>query len=383
MVGGVDGQHEVQEANAVPASGELGLGPRTEEIERDFAALIGVRHAVAVSSGWAGFELAFQALGLGPGDEVITSAAVPAPMAAAVHRLGARLVLVDVDAETLTLDPVEAEQKITPRTRAIVPVHFGGCPAAMDEILALAARHRLYIVEDALHALSANHQGRMIGAIGDVTVFALPTDDTLKPGDGGILTTESSDLDRLFRSWRVRSLPAPTQFRGAPESLSFQRSRLSSHGPGMSELGTELGMERVRKVQMFLGIRSYYAALYQLGLSDLGELILPEAPPGTQHAWGLYVIRLQQHQLAVTRDAVIGLLSRENVQVGVDFIPLYVHAFYREALGLRPRDYPRATDAYEQSMSLPISPKMSEADVWDVVQAVRTVLARHRRRRST
>jgi dTDP-4-amino-4,6-dideoxygalactose transaminase len=340
-----------------------------------------VSGTVAVPSGWAGFELAFQALGLGPGDEVIASAAVPAPTAAALHHLGARLVLVDVEADTLTVDPAEAERRITSRTRAIVPVHFGGCPAAMDEILALAARHHLYVIEDALHALSASHHGRMIGAIGDVTVFGLPTDDSLRPGEGGILTTESSDLDRVFRSLRLRGIHDPTQFRRAPEPLGFQQSRLPAYGRGMSELGTEL--ERVRKVQMFLGIRNYYAALYQLGLSDLGELILPEAPSGTQHGWGLYVIRLQRHQVAVTRDAVIGLLSRENVRVGVDFIPLYVHAFYREALGLRPRDYPRATEAYEQSLSLPISPKMSEADVWDVVQAVRTVLARHGRRRST
>jgi perosamine synthetase len=332
-----------------------------------------------VNSCWAGFHLAFEAVGLGPGDEVITSAAVPAATAAALHHVGARPVLVDVDASTLTLDPAEAGRKVTPRTRAIVPVHFAGCPVPMHGILALAARHRLSVIEDALHALPATYRGQMIGAIGDVTVFGLSTDRTITTGEGGILTTESSELAWMLRSRRFYGMPDPSRLRS--EGAGYEQARMHGYGYAMADLNAAVGLEQLRKVQLFHGIRSYYAALYHCGLSDLGELILPEAPPDVQHGWGLYVVRLKANRLTIDRDTVITLLGRENVQVGIDFVPLYTHAFYRKAFGLQPRDYPRATEAYERSLSLPLYARMSEADVWDVVRAVRKILTRHRRQR--
>lgn len=373
-------EREMQRVNAVLASGAPGPGPRTAQFEREFAAFIGVGHAVAVNSCWAGFHLACEAVGLGPGDEVITSAGVPAATAAALHHVGARPVLVDVDAGTLTLDLAEAGRKITPRTRAIIPVHFAGCPVAMDGILALAARHRLSIIEDALHALPASYRGRTIGAIGDVTVFGLSPDRSITTGEGGILTTESSELAWVFRSRRFYGIPDPSRLRA--EGAGYQQARMHGYGYTMADLNAAVGLEQLRKVQMFHGIRSYYAGLYHFGLSDLGELVLPEAPPDVQHGWGLYVVRLKADRLTIGRDAVINLLCRENVQVGIDFVPLYAHAFYRQAFGLQPRDYPRAMEAYERSLSLPLYPRMSEADVWDVVRAVRKILTRHGRQRS-
>jgi dTDP-4-amino-4,6-dideoxygalactose transaminase len=367
---------ERREVNAAPASGALGLGPRTQEFEQEFAAFVGVRHAVAVNSCGAAFHLAFEAVGLGPGDEVITSAGVPAATAAALHHLGARPVLVDVEAATLTLDPAEAGRKITPRTRAIVPVHFAGSPAAMDEILALAARHRLCVIEDALHALPATYHGRMIGAIGDVTVFGMPTDRGITVDEGGILTTESSELACVFRSRRFYG-PDTARLR-RPEHPGYGQLGTRGYGYAMADINAAVALEQLRTVRMFHGIRSYYATLYHLGLSDLEALLLPEVPPDTQHGWGSYVVRLKTNHVTIERDAVIGLLGRENVPVSVDFIPLYVHTFYREAFGLQPRDYPRAGEAYERSLSLPLYPRMSEGDVWDVVRAVRKVFSRHK-----
>jgi dTDP-4-amino-4,6-dideoxygalactose transaminase len=375
-------EREMRGVNAVLASGALGLGPRTQEFEREFAALVGARHAVAVNSCWAGFHLAFEAVGLRPGDEVITSAGVPAATAAAIHHLGARLVPVDVDAGTLTLDPDEAGRKITARTRAIVPVHFGGCPAAMDEILSLAARHRLHIIEDAFHALCASYRGRMIGAIGDVTVFGLSSDRSITTGEGGIVTTENSDLASAFRSRRLSGIADTPRRRRRAQETGHRQVHMHGYGYAMADLNAAVGLEQLRKVHVFHGIRSYYAALYHLGLSDLGKLTLPEAPPGAQHGWGMYVVRLDTDRLAIDRDDVVDLLDRENVQAGVDFVPLYAHRFYREAFRLQPRDYPRAAKVYGQSLSLPLYPRMSEADVWDVVRAVRKVLARPGRHRS-
>jgi dTDP-4-amino-4,6-dideoxygalactose transaminase len=376
-------EREMRQVNAVLASGALGLGPRTHQFEREFAAFVGVGRAVAVNSCWAGLHLAFEAIGLRPGDEVITSAGVSAAMAAVLYHLRARPVLVDVDIGTLTLDPAEAGRKITPRTRAIAPVHFAGCPVAMDEILALAARHRLAIVEDALHALPASYRGRMIGAIGDISVFGLSTDRSITTGEGGILTTESAELACVLRSRRSYGIPDPAQGGGCSEHPGSQQARMHGYGYAMADLNAAVGLAQLRKVQMFHGIRSYYASLYHLGLSELGQLILPEPPADVQHGWGLYVVRLKTDRLTISRDAFIDLLGRENVQAGVDFVPLHTHAFYRHAFGLQPRDYPRAVEAYEQSLSLPLYPRMSEADVWDVVRAVRKVITRHGRQRSS
>jgi dTDP-4-amino-4,6-dideoxygalactose transaminase len=157
---------------------------------------------------------------------------------------------------------------------------------------------------------------------------------------------------------------------------------MHGYGYAMADLNAAVGLGQIRKVQIFHGIRNYYATLYELGLSDLGELVLPNVPPDVQHGWGLYVVQLRTDRLTIGRDAVINMLGRENVQAGIDFVPLPAHAFYREAFGLQPHDYPRAVEAHERSLSLPLYPRMSEADVWDVVRAVRKVLTRHARQPS-
>jgi dTDP-4-amino-4,6-dideoxygalactose transaminase len=374
-------EHEMHQVNAVLASGVLGLGLRTQQFEREFAAFVGVRRAVAVNSCWAGLHLAFEAVGVGPGDEVITSAGLPTSTAAVLYHLGARPVLVDVDIDTLTMDPAEASRVVTARTRAIAPVHFAGCPTAMDGVLALAARHRLSVVEDALHALPASYRGQMVGAIGDVTVFGLSTDRTITTGEGGILTTENAELARAFSSRRSYGIPDTAPTEAPSQHAGYGEVSMPGYGYAMADINAAVGLAQLKKVQMFHGIRSYYATLYRGALSELSELILPEPPADVQHGWGLYVVRLRTDRLTISRDAVIELLGQDNVQAGVDFVPLHTQPFYREAFGLRPRDYPRAIAAYEQSLTLPLYPRMSEADVWDVVQVVRKIITRHGRRR--
>jgi dTDP-4-amino-4,6-dideoxygalactose transaminase len=371
-------QREVVAVNAVLGVGNLGMGPRTVEFESRFAAAVGARHAVAVNSCWAGFHLVFETLGLAPGDEVLTSVAGTTPAMAAMFHVGARPVPVDVMPDTLTLDPGAARRRLTPRTRAIVPGHFGGCPAAMDEVLALAADAGLHVVEDAIHALPATYRGRTIGSIGQVAVFGLSQDLSITTGEGGILTTDSADLARLSRTRRfygiVEESAQPLQ---PPERARYGEARTYGFGYQMADLNAVVGLEQIQKIGTFHAIRSYYAGLYELGLSDLEELALPAVPAGTQHAWTLYVVRLRRGRLRIGRDAFIRLLAEENVAAGVQFVPLYAHGYYREWLGLRPDDYPNARDAYEEVVSLPLYPRMSEADVWDVIRAVRKVVAGH------
>jgi dTDP-4-amino-4,6-dideoxygalactose transaminase len=366
---------ERDQLDAVLSAGALSFGPRTAEFEQRFAALVGARHAVAVSSCWAGFHLMFETLDFRPGDEVLTSIAASTPAIAAVTHVGARPVMVDVDPVTLTLDVAEASRHVTPRTRAIMPGHFGGCPAAMDEVLALAAQHQLAVVEDATHALPAWDHGQMIGSMGLASVFSLSQDLNITTGEGGVVTTDRADLADLLRARRFYGVPAewapPVQF---PGRARYEAAHTYGFGYQMADLNAAVGLGQLPKLKVFHAIRSYYAGLYELGLSDLESLILPRAPLGAQHAWVLYVVRLRPERLAISRDAFIERLAAQNVVGSVDFVPLYAHGYYGAQHGLRAARFPNARAAHETSVSLPLYPRMTEADVWDVIRSVRQIV---------
>lgn len=373
-------QPEIDGVTRVLVSETLVAGRETRAFEERFAAYVSAAHAVAVSSAWAALHLALEAVGVGPGDDVLTSVAASLPVAAAIDHLGARPVLVDVDPTTLTLDHRQIERHLTPRTRAIVPVHFAGTPCAMDEILALAARSNVRVVEDASHALPARYRGRIVGSIGDVTVFAFNPPRTITTGEGAMLTTERAEYADRWRAQRADGVPDPTGA-DARDGTTSGDARLRGYGYRMTEMSAALGLAQLARVDRFHGIRSYYATLYQLGLADLGEVTLPEATPGTQHAWDLYVIRLDTDRLTLGRDAFIERLLEEKIRAGIHFVPVYAHAYYRETFGYDPRQFPNAARAYARGVSLPLYPRMAEADVWDVIQAIRRIVMAHRVRR--
>ncbi|HXH82892.1 MAG TPA: DegT/DnrJ/EryC1/StrS family aminotransferase [Candidatus Tectomicrobia bacterium] len=363
---------------AVLEVGALGMGGRTIEFETRFAALVGARHAVAVSSCWAAFHLALEALDLAPGDEVLTSVAASIPAIAAIVHVGARPVLVDVMPDTLTLDPVHARSKVTARTRVIMPAHFGGCPAAMDEILALAAEHELKVIEDATDALSAVYQGRAVGSIGDAAIFGLGQDLSITTGEGGVLTTDRAEMAAVCRTRRYLGIPAErAQPAQPPERARYEEPRTYGFGYQISDLNAAVGLQQLRKVEMFHAIRSYYAGLYRLGLCDLPELVLADVPPGATHAWTVYIVRTRRDRLTIGRNTFIRLLARENITAGAQFVPLYAHRYYRDQYDLRATDFPVACAVADEAVSLPIYPRMQEADVWDVIQAVRKIVAAH------
>jgi dTDP-4-amino-4,6-dideoxygalactose transaminase len=371
-------QAEVEAVTGVLGSEMLVGGTKTQEFEERFAEYVGAAHAAAVSSCEAALHLALDAVGVGPGDEVITSVAASLPVVAAIDHLGARPVLVDVDPVSLTIDHRQIERHVTPRTRAIVPVHFGGRPCEMDEILALAARNSVRVVEDASQALPARYRGRIVGSIGDVTVFGFDPARTMTTGEGGMLTTDRAEYAERWRAQRADGVPDPAGPAGGPEATAAGEARVRGYGYRMTEISAALGITQLARVHRFHGIRNYYAALYHLGLADLPELTLPEAPSGSQHAWDLYVIRVDTDRLTIDRDTFIELLLAEKIRGGIDFVPLYAHAYYRETFGYRAQDFPDAERAHERTVSLPLYPRMAEADVWDVIQAIRRIVVAHR-----
>jgi len=369
---------EIEEVTHTLRSGWLTMGPKTLEFEKRFAEYVGAKHAVAVNSATAGLHLALDVIGLKPDDEVITSVYTFTSTAAVALHLGARPVLVDVDPQTLTIDAEEVRRKITARTRAIIPVHFAGLPCDMDPILDLAARHGLTVIEDAAHALPTQYKGRTVGSIGDLTVFSFYAGKNLTTGEGGMITTDNGEHADRLRTRRLHGISRDAWKRYTAEGSWYYEVDYPGYKYNMTDVAAALGLQQLRKLDRFHGIRNYYATLYQLGLGDLPELILPETPAYAQHAWHLYVIRLNLDRLTIGRDAFFELLRKANIGASVHFIPLHIQPYYRRVFEYRPEDFPDALRAYEAAISLPLYPRMSEADVWDVIHAVRLIVERHR-----
>jgi perosamine synthetase len=373
------GEEEIAAVVDTLRSGWLTVGPRTQEFEEEFARAVGAPHAVAVSSCTAALHLALDALDLEPGDEVITSTLTFAATGATIVHSGARPVLVDCTRDTLNIDPADVARKVTPRTRAVVPVHFAGQPAAMDEVLEVAQMHRLKVVEDAAHALPARYRGRAVGTIGDVTAFSFYATKNLTTGEGGMLTvTDATVADRL-RSRRLHGMS-----RDAWRRYSAQGSwRYDVSYPGfkynMTDLAASMGLVQLRRLPALHRRRQEIVALYDELLRDRPELEPLTVTPDVTHAWHLYVIRIRPELLRINRDALIELLKAEGIGTGVHFIPLHLHSFYRDAFGYRAEDFPVASAAAETILSLPLFTLMSDDDARYVATTVRRLLDANRR----
>jgi perosamine synthetase len=356
-------------------SGWLTTGARAKQFERDFAAYIGTPHAVAVNSCTAALHLALEAVGVRAGDEVIVPTMTFAATAAVVTHLGARPVLADCLPDTLNLDPDDLERRVTRRTKAIVPVHMAGHPCDMDGILDIAAHHRLFVIEDAAHALPSCYKGRRVGAIGDVTCFSFYATKTITTGEGGMATTADGDLAARMRLMSLHGISTDAWNRYAAEGSW----RYDIVHPGfkynLSDIAAALGIEQLKKCHRLWLARQQIADRYDRGLGGLTQIELPTRAASVQHAWHLYAIRLRPEQLTISRDAFVEALKKRNIGTSVHFIPLHLHPHYRSQFGYRPEDFPAASAEFERIVSLPIFPGMTDADVDDVIEAVREVIA--------
>jgi len=360
-------------------SGWLTVGPQTQAFEEEFAAAIGAPHAVAVSSCTAALHLGLDALDIRPGDEVITSTLTFTATGASIVHAGARPVLVDCTPDTLNIDPADVERKVTPRTRAIIPVHYAGHPAPMDELLAIARAHRLTVIEDAAHALPAAYRGQRIGTVGDLTAFSFYATKNLTTGEGGMLTTADDALaDRL----RVRRLHGMS--RDAWRRYTAAGSwRYDVSYPGfkynMTDVGASMGRIQLQRLPVLHRRRCALAALYDTCLRDVRGLQLPPTRPDVEHAWHLYVVRVDPTTAGIHRDAVIEELKAAGIGTSVQFIPLHLHSYYRDTYNYAPADFPIASQAAETILSLPLFTLMTDDDVRYVAATLRRILDAHRR----
>ncbi len=374
------GEEEIAEVADSMRSGWLTTGPKTRAFEAAFAEFVGEGDhsvgAMAVNSATAGLHLALEALDIGPGDEVITTTYTFTATAEVVRYLGADPVLVDIDPRTLNVDPARIERAITPRTKAIIPVHFGGLACEMEPIIALARKHNLKIVEDAAHALPATWHGRLIGALeSDATVFSFYATKTLATGEGGMIVTRDEQIAARCRVMRLHGINRDAFDRYTSTRPAWHYEVIA---PGfkynMTDLAASIGIHQLKKVRAFQAKRSEMAARYTAAFAGLPLVPPPQAPAGDQHSWHLYVIRLDD-SVRMGRDEFINQLSARGIGCSVHFIPLHLHPYWREAYNLHPTQFPNAQQAYERSVSLPIYTRMTGADQTRVIEAVSDVLS--------
>ncbi len=352
----------------------LTTGPKIKEFEEMFANYVGTRYAVAIANGTAALHAAMFAAGVGPGDEVITTPITFAASANCVLYQGGLPVFADVLSGNLLIDPMQAEAKITERTRVIIPVHYSGHPAPMDEILALAGKYNLLVVEDAAHALGARYKGQLIGGLSDMTVFSFHPVKHITTGEGGMITTNRADLYEQLLLFRAHGITRDPRRLGKAAGPWYYEMQALGYNYRMTDIQAALGISQLAKSEDFLARRREIAAIYTEAFTGLDSIEPYLEKTWAASSWHLYVIKLKPDRLRVDRNVVFDALRAENIGVNVHYIPVYLHPYYR-ALGYQPGLCPQAEEAYERIISLPVFPAMTDRDVHDVITAVRKVMA--------
>ncbi|TDR80178.1 DegT/DnrJ/EryC1/StrS family aminotransferase [Paludibacterium purpuratum] len=370
------GEEEINEVVDALRSGWVTTGPKTKQFEADFAAFIGDDvEAIAVNSATSGLHLALEAVGIGPGDEVIVPTYTFTTTAEVVRYLGAHPVLVDVDPQTLNIDPQAIRRAITDKTRAIVPVHFAGLACEMDEIIAIAREHGLKVVEDAAHSLPTSYNGKLIGTLDtDATVFSFYANKTMTTGEGGMVVSKNPDLIKRCKVMRLHGISRDAFDRYVSKSPAWFYEVIE---PGfkynMPDIAAALGLHQLKKLRRFHLARMDMAERYDIELADL-PLILPAKPHvGDAHAWHLYPVRLKP-EAGVERGEFIQRMADLGIGCSVHFIPLHLHPIWRDSYQLSPAQFPHAQQAFEAEVSLPLYTRMTEADQTRVIAAIRQIL---------
>lgn len=367
-------QPEIDEVVGSLHSSWLGTGPKVAEFERRVAAYKQVPHALALNSCTAGLHLGCLALGLGPGDEVITTPMTFCASINAIVHAGATPVLADVDRTTMNLDPAQVEAQITPRTKAILLVHFAGRPCDMDALLAIAQRHRLLVIEDCAHAIETEHRGRKAGTIGDLGVLSFYSTKNIVTGEGGMLLTKDPAIARRTKVMGLHGMSADAWKRFSDDGYRHYDVEEIGFKYNMMDLCAAIGLHQIERVEPWWQRRLSIWKRYLQAFADLPIDLPAPWEPHERHALHLFTIGVDQARCGVSRDEMLLRLHRQNIGTGVHYRSIPSLSVYRQRFGWRPEEYPNAHAIGEQTLSLPLSPRLSDEDVQDVVAAVRASL---------
>ncbi|MFX3673729.1 MAG: UDP-4-amino-4,6-dideoxy-N-acetyl-beta-L-altrosamine transaminase [Paenisporosarcina sp.] len=356
----------------------LTTGPYISKFEQAVAQYVGAKYAVAFSNGTAALHGACFAAGIGQGDEVITTPMTFAASANCVLYQGGIPVFADIDEKTYNIDPNKIEEKITNKTKAIIPVDFTGQPVELDRILEIARKHSLVVIEDAAHALGATYKGRKIGSISDMTMFSFHPVKHITSGEGGMITTNNEEYYEKLLQFRSHGITRDKEKLKEYHGPWYYEMQFLGYNYRITDIQAALGTSQLKKIDQFIALRRKYVAMYNEAFKDMNEIITPFQHKDGDSSWHLYMIRLKLDKLTASRREFFEALQQQNIGVNVHYIPIHLQPYYQQ-LGYKKGMCPNAEKLYEEVITLPLFPAMSEEDVNDVIHAVKRTIAYYKK----
>ena len=373
------GHEEIEAVVECLQSGWLTTGLKVKQFESDFAAYITppgspAPHALAVNSCTAALHLALEAVGVGPGDEVITTPMTFTATAAVIEHLGARPVFADIDPVTMNIDPLQVERRMSPRTKAILPVHFAGQACDLDAISAIARAHGVPVIEDAAHAIPTRYHGQLVGTLSDITCFSFYATKNITTGEGGMVVTGNEAYAERMKLMHLHGMSRDAWKRYTQNGTWSYDILAPGFKYNLTDIAAAIGIQQLRKCDAFHARRRAIADQYDAAFANMSGIRVPQVAERDAHGWHLYVVQVDPAQVPMGRDGFIRELVARKIGISVHFIPLHIQPYYRDRYGLAPGDFPNALAAYERIVSLPIYARMTDADVHDVIEAVQDVM---------
>ncbi len=365
---------EIKEVVDSLKSNWITTGPKMRLFEEHFKKFIGSKYAIAVNSGTAALHVSTSSIDIKPGDEVITTPLTFVASANCVVYRGGTPIFADIKKNTYNIDPNEIKKKITPKTKAIIPVHFAGQPCDMDEICEIAQENDLYIIEDAAHAIDAEYNGKKIGNISDLTVFSFHPVKNMTTAEGGMVTTNSEELYEKLLMFRTHGISKDAIKRFGKSGDFYYDMKYLGFRYNMSELHASLGIHQLNKLQDFQKRRREIVKIYERELKSIEEVKLPYVKNNIKHSWHLYVIQLELEKLRRDRDFIFKALREENIGVNVHYIPVHYHSYYQKRFGLNKGILPNVEWLYPRLLTIPLFSKMNDKDVYDVINALEKII---------
>jgi len=372
-------KNEEKEVIETLRSGWVTLGPRTKEFEEKFAKYVGSKYAVGVTSCTAALHISLIAAGIGEGDEVITTIFTFAATSNVIIQVGAKPIFVDIDPKTFNIDPRKIEEKITSKTKAIMPMHYGGQPVDMDEIQKIAKKYNLVIIDDAATAIGAEYKRKKIGNIGDLSCFSFHPIKNMSTGDGGMITTNNKEYADMLNLLRLHGMSKEAWKRHTAEGSWKYDILVPGFKYNMTDIQAALGLHQLKKLDNFIKIRQKYASIYDKAFSKIEEIVIPYVSPDVLHARNLYTILIKTEKLKITRDELVDKLKSFQIGSSVYYIPLYEFSYYKNKYQLNSKDFPIADDIYKHMISIPMYPAMTKEDVEYVIETISNLIIENRK----
>ena len=373
-------QDDIKAVSEVLQSDWITQGPKVEEFEKNFATYVGARYAIAVNSGTAALHTACFAAGISKGDRVITTPITFVASANCVIYQGGTPVFADIKEDTLNIDPEEIKKKITSDTRAIIPVDFTGLPADLEEILQIARKNNLVVIEDASHALGATYKGSKIGSISDMTIFSFHPVKHITTGEGGMITTNNKKYYERLKLFRTHGITKEKDKLLNYEGPWYYEMQELGYNYRLTDFQCALGLSQLKKIDRIIQRRREIVQKYNSEFKDIIEIKIPEINPiDSNPVWHIYMVQLNLDRLKVDRREIFEALRAENIGVNVHYIPVHLQPYYRNKYNYHQGDFPKAERYYSRAITLPIFPKMTEKDINDVIKAVKKVISYYKK----